>query len=367
MPEYRKDIILDEWVIIATERAKRPENFREEKIKVSQPSNIICPFDKGNEHMTPPEVLRVDKEGNFYKNNLLRQKNYQYIQKSNTQFEIHQDEKLNNFDDWQIRVVPNKFPALIPNAQPVSHQYGIYMSMDGFGVHEVVIHSPEHITNISNLNYEQIKILTDVYIDRIKDISNDRRIESVIIMLNQGKDAGASIEHSHSQIFALPLIPPVLEKEIHGTRRYYKQSGKCATCAIIDFELKEGKRVVYKNKCFLVIQPYASRNPFETWIVPLKHYPNFESISNNEVEAFADCLKRVVDFFYYELNEPSYNYYIHTGPLHLADVNFHYHWNFELIPKFSIKAGFEIATGIDICITTPEHTADFMKKSKFFK
>ena len=121
-----------------------------------------------------------------------------------------------------------------------------------------------------------------------------------------------------------------------------------------------------RNDNFVVLQPYASRNPFETWIIPLRHDPNFENVAENEVYSFADCLKRVVDFFYEELNEPSFNYYIHTGPLNSADFNRHYHWNFELIPKLAIKAGFEIATGIDICVTTPEYTAEFMKTSPVF-
>jgi UDPglucose--hexose-1-phosphate uridylyltransferase len=339
LPQYRKDIILDEWVIIATERAKRPENFREEKIKIDNAAPIICPFDAGNEKMTPPEILRIN---------------------SNGQVEQPGDEP------WQVRVVPNKFPALVRDAEPVSRKYGPYMSMDGFGIHEVVIHTPDHITNISGLERSRLSVILDVYVKRIRQIKKNTKIESVIIMLNQGKEAGASLEHSHSQIFGLPLIPPVLEKEIYGTARYFKQNRKCAMCSMIEFELSEGKRVVYKNGNFTVIQPYASRNPFETWIVPLWHDPNFENIEDAKIADFADCLKRVADFFHTELNEPSFNYYIHTGPLHLEEFNVNYHWNFELIPKLSIKAGFEIATGIDICITTPEYTADFMKQSSAF-
>ncbi|MBN1299411.1 MAG: galactose-1-phosphate uridylyltransferase [Actinobacteria bacterium] len=339
MPEYRKDIILDEWVIISTERAKRPENFREDKIKIPVTDAGVCPFDKGNESMTPPEILRINKEG------------------------IITDK---NDANWQMRVVPNKFPALTPAAEPMSKNYGIYTSMDGFGLHEVVIHSPEHITNISRLDIRQIKMLLDVYARRIRDIKTSTKIESVTLMLNQGKDAGASIEHSHSQIFGLPLIPPVLEKEIYGTARYFKRTKKCAMCAIIEFELAEDKRVVYKNDDFIIIQPYASRNPFETWIVPKAHEANFENIEDGRILNFADCLKKVVDFFYFELGGASFNYYIHTGPLHLEEFNLHYHWNFELIPKLSIKAGFEVATGIDICITTPEYTAEFMKSGGRF-
>ncbi|MBM3712313.1 MAG: DUF4931 domain-containing protein [Actinobacteria bacterium] len=338
MPEYRKDIILDEWVIIATERAKRPENFKEEKVRVPASKIEVCPFDEGNESMTPPEILRVDSGGNIVDKN----------------------------SDWQIRVVPNKFPALIPYTSPTSSKYGVYMVMDGFGLHEVVIHSPEHITNISQLNEFELKLLIDVYVRRIKDIKNDKRIESVIIMLNQGREAGASLEHSHSQIFALPMSPPVLEKEIYGTKRYFKNNLRCAMCDLLEFEAKEDKRVVFHDKNFYIIQPFASRNPFETWIVPKRHSPNFENVLPDEKDSFAHCLKLVLDFFHYELNDPHFNYYIHTGPLQYMAAG-HFHWHFELIPKLSIKAGFEIATGIDICITTPEYTAEFIKASRIFK
>jgi UDPglucose--hexose-1-phosphate uridylyltransferase len=338
LPEYRKDIILNEWVIIATERAKRPENFKEQIVKVESKALSVCPFDSGNESMTPPESLRVDSQGN----------------------EVGKD------SPWQIRVVPNKFPALIPNAQPFSQQYGPYMVMDGFGLHEVVVQSPDHITNISELSLQQMELLISVYIKRLRAIKNDNRIESVVIMLNQGKEAGASLEHSHSQIFALPLTPPILMNEISRTRGYFGQNHRCAMCDIINFEIKDDKRVVYENNEFLVLQPYASRNPFETWIVPRRHDSNFESISEQEAISFAKCLKMLVDFFYVDLNNPPFNYYIHTGTLGSIKDS-HYHWHLELEPKLSIKAGFEIATGIDICITTPEYTAEYMKAGSFFK
>lgn len=334
MPEFRKDIILDEWVIIASERAKRPEMFKEEKIKIENPPGMVCPFDKGNENMTPPEILRLDINGNV-------------IENSNP--------------DWQIRVVPNKFPALKPLAAPGSKLYGIYSIMDGFGLHEVIINSSQHISHLSNLSKSQIRLIVDVYARRLREIKKDPRIESLIIMLNQGKDAGASLEHTHSQIFALPINSPVLEKELRGTLRYYRRHKRCAVCEILVFEAKENKRVVFENSHFVIIHPFASRNPFETWIIPKKHYPNFENIEEEEIQSFAECLKILVDFFYNELSNPSFNYYIHTGPLH-TKTDHHYHWHFELIPKLSIKAGFEIATGIDICITTPEDTVKFMKE-----
>jgi UDPglucose--hexose-1-phosphate uridylyltransferase len=308
--------------------------FKEDSIPENGPSGSLCPFDAGNEEMTPPEILRMDISGNV-------------IDGSDA--------------DWQIRVVPNKFPALKSIDIPKSVLIGPYSVMDGFGLHEVVINEREHVMHLALLSEDKIRLILDVYARRLKEIKKNDRIESIIIMLNQGKQAGASLDHTHSQLFALPFNSPVLEKEIQGTRKYYRNSGRCPMCTILDFESKEDKRVVFENKHFFMLEPFASRNPFETWIVPKRHYANFEYISGQEIDSFAQCLKILVDFFHYELSGPPFNYYIHTGPLQ-NEIEGHYHWHFELIPKLSIKAGFEIATGIDICITTPEDTAAFIKE-----
>jgi len=335
MPEYRKDIILDEWVIIAKERAKRPEIFKEENVKIDKTSDFVCPFDAGNEEMTPPEILRINMQGIPLKN---------------------------SDPNWQIRVVPNKFPVLKPLMSPGTRIYGLYNIMDGFGLHEVIINSPKHITNLAYLKNRELLLIIDTYSKRLRDIGKDKRIESVIIMLNQGKEAGASLEHTHSQIFALPFISPILEKELQGSLKYYKKNKKCVFCDIINFELTENKRIVYQNNNFVVLHPFASRNPFESWIIPKKHYPNFGNITPEEISSFIECFKKTIDFFHNELNNPAFNYYIHTGPLRI-NADKYYHWHFELVPKLSIKAGFEIATGTDICITTPEDTAHFMKEA----
>jgi UDPglucose--hexose-1-phosphate uridylyltransferase len=340
MPEFRKDIILDEWVIIATERARRPEYFREKKIRVKKETDEVCPFDGGNESMTPPEIIRVDVNGNVI------------------------NKKDNN---WLYRIVPNKYPALFPTASPQSNNQGIYVTMDGYGCHEVIIHSPEHIVSLNDLSIQQLETLLGLYRRRIRDITGDKRIESIIVMLNQGKEAGASLEHSHSQVFALPLIPPVIQREIDGTRKYFELYEKCPWCAAIKFERIENKRIVYENEHFIITQPFASRSPFETWIMPKVHNTNFEYSTDEEIVSLSHCLKKVLDFFYNELYDPPFNYYIHTGPVNTPDVFNQYHWNFEFIPKMNVKAGFEIAAGIDINVTTPEYTAEYMKKSRYIK
>ncbi len=340
MPEFRKDIILDEWVIIATERARRPEYFREKKIGIKKESDEVCPFDGGNESMTPPEILSIDAGGN-----VLEKKN----------------------KNWFYRIVPNKYPALFPRANLRSKNYGVYMTMDGYGCHEVIIHSPEHMVSLNDFTMKQLEILLGLYRKRILDIRADKRIESIIVMLNQGREAGASLEHSHSQVFALPLIPPVIQRELDGTKKYFERYRKCPWCASANFERTEGKRIVYENDHFLITQPFASRSPFETWITPKMHGSNFEDSTDKEIASLSHCLKKVLGFFYNELYDPPFNYYIHTGPVNTPETYRHYHWNFEFIPKMNVKAGFEIAAGIDINITTPEYTAEYMRKSRYFK
>ncbi len=334
LPELRKDLITGEWVIIATERAKRPDKFKGTpsgaNIKTSTES---CPFCYGNESMTPKEVFTICSS---------RQR------KPNTK-------------GWQVRVVPNKFPALLSNLPLESSKVGIYDVMNGFGVHEVIIVSPKHIHSIAELKLGEFELMVNSYVNRMRSLRNDERIKSIIIMHNQGKEAGASLDHIHSQLFALPLIPPVLGKELSGTLGYFNSNNSCAMCDILKFESREDKRVVFEDKNFMVIEPFASSSPYETWIVPKKHSPSFESLEAEEISSFSYCLEVVMDFFYSDLNNPPFNYYIHTSPTFI-DTSKYFHWHLELFPKLTIKAGFEMGTGVNINITRPEFTAEFMKE-----
>jgi len=180
-------------------------------------------------------------------------------------------------------------------------------------------------------------------------------------MHNQGKEAGASLDHIHSQLFGLPIIPPVLGKELSGTLSYFNHNNRCAMCDILDFELREDKRVVWEDEHFVVLQPFASGSPFETWIVPKSHSPNFDDITDEQISSFAHCLKIMLDFFYTDLDNPAFNYYIHNSPT-LIDTSRYFHWHLELLPKLTIKAGFEMGTGVSINITTPEFTAEYIKE-----
>ncbi len=335
MPEFRKDLITGEWVIIATERAKRPDKFKKgtsyKKIKTCPES---CPFCAGNESMTPKEVFAINSI----------------------------KERKPDTSGWQVRVVPNKFPALISNLPLDTSKIGIYDKMSGFGVHEVIIISPKHICNIAELGLKELEVMINSYVNRMLSLREDEKIKSIIIMHNQGKEAGASLDHIHSQLFGLPMIPPVLGKELSGTLAYFNSKNSCAICDILKFEKEEDKRVVFENKDFLVFEPFASGSPYETWIVPKRHAHNFEEMTNEQTKSFAYCLKVMLDFFYKNLDNPPFNYYIHTSPT-LMDTSKYFHWHLELIPKLTIKAGFEMGTGVNINITKPEYTAEFIKEN----
>ena len=334
MPELRKDLITGDWVIIATERAKRPDKFKgQPQAKPSVTDTGSCPFCKGNEYMTPREVFAI-KSGRYRKPDQ---------------------------EGWKVRVVPNKFPALLSDLSMNTQKIGIYDTMDGFGVHEVIISSPRHVCDISTLSVAELGHMLAAYRQRIKKLKGDERIKSIIIMHNQGREAGASLDHIHSQLFALPIIPPVLGRELSGSIGYFNYKKRCAMCDILEFELGREDRVVCKDRHFAVLQPFASGSPFETWIIPRKHSPNFDDITDDQIKSFARCLKLMLDFFYSELDNPAFNYYIHNSPT-LIDTSRYFHWHLELLPKLTIKAGFEMGTGININITTPESTAEYIKE-----
>ncbi|MCG9479594.1 MAG: galactose-1-phosphate uridylyltransferase [Actinomycetia bacterium] len=334
MPQLRKDLITGDWVIIATERAKRPDKFKgQSQVRPPETNNATCPFCAGNEDMTPQEVFTIDKVIN----------------------------RKPNQEGWQVRVVPNKFPALISKVGLDSSKIGIYDVMSGFGVHEVIILTPQHIRDIGDLSHQELVSMVTAYKSRIDELKKDDRIKSVIIMHNQGKEAGASLDHTHSQLFGLPFIPPVLGKELRGTIAYFNDHDRCAMCDILEYEQQQQKRIVYMDQYFMVLQPFASGSPYETWVVPRQHSPNFEDIDKQQMQSFCRCLKLVLDFFYHQLDNPAFNYYIHTSPT-LIDTGKYYHWHLELIPKLTIKAGFEMGTGVNINITTPEFTAEYIKE-----
>jgi UDPglucose--hexose-1-phosphate uridylyltransferase len=330
VPELRKDPIIGRWIIIATERAKRPSDFRP---KPEERLSGFCPFCVGNEGKTPPEVLAYRRPGT-----------------------------LPDTPGWSVRVVPNKFPALQIEGGLNKRGIGLYDRMNGVGAHEVIIETPDHEMTLANLPMDSFTQVLQAYKDRIIDLKKDPRFQYILIFKNQGLAAGASLDHSHSQLIALPIVPKRVSEEIHGANAYYLYRDRCIFCDIILQEFETMLRIVNENEHFLALCPFASRFPFETWILPKEHDVYFEDISFPFLQSLAHMLKDILQRLSRTLNNPPYNFLIHIAPFYEKDVSY-YHWHIEIIPKLTNVAGFEWGTGFYINPTPPEEACKFLREA----
>ncbi len=330
MPELRKDPIIGRWVIISTERGKRPSDFSaEEEPEVGK----LCPFCAGNEDKTPSEVLAYGPAG--------REKNK---------------------PGWRVRVVPNKFPVLQIEGNIDRKAEGMYDKMNGIGAHEVLIETPNHDQEIPDLPEERFEEVLWAYRDRIIDLRRDTRFEYILIFRNRGSSAGASLQHPHSQLIATPMVPVRVRQEILGSKQYFDYKERCIFCDIIVQELASNVRVVAENDHFIAFEPFAARFPFETWIMPKVHDSHFEDLQKHEALSLSRILKKVLTKIRVVLDDPPYNYVIHNSPLKEAPMP-HYHWHMEIIPKLHKIAGFEWGSGFYINPTPPEEAAQFLKEA----
>lgn len=327
MPELRKDPIVGRWVIIATERAKRPVTSRSDYFSGSG----SCPFCEGNEHNTPGEIIA-------YRNRDTKQ----------------------NERGWRVRVVPNKFPALQIEGDLHKRGEGIYDMMNGVGAHEVIIDCPFHEVTITNLAEENIREILWVYRDRLVDLKKDPRFVYGMLFKNVGAAAGASLEHSHSQLIVTPIVPINVWEEMTGALEFFNYRGRCIFCDMIHQELMTGKRIVLDTPNFLSFAPYASRFPFETWILPKKHTSHYENIQKTEVDELGMVLKTILLKLETALERPAYNYIVHTAPFDTQPLP-HYHWHIEIIPRLTRVAGFEWGTGFYINTVSPEDSASTLR------
>ena len=324
MPEFRKDPVTGRWVIIATERAKRPSAFIVQK----QPRHEeYCPFCEGNEGHTPDEVLAYRDAGS-----------------------------RRNGPGWWLRVVPNKYPALVSEGGAKRSGDGMYDRINGMGVHEVVVESTGHNMHIGDMQISQVEEIVWAYRDRTIEMLKDPRLRYVMIFKNHLHEAGASLDHPHSQIIAMPIVPKRVQEEIDGAKTYYDYKERCVFCDMIVQELKDRERLVMETDHFVAFTPYASRFPFETWIMPREHASFFHDIQKNEVSDFARILRDVAERLKTVLDDPPFNWMFHTTPLRDTE-NPHYHWHLEIIPKLTRQAGFEWGTGFYINPFSPEDAA----------
>jgi UDPglucose--hexose-1-phosphate uridylyltransferase len=333
LPELRKDPIIGRWVIISTDRAKRPSDFLRESVEIK--GTGFCPFCYGNEDKTPPEILAYGRNG-----------------------------AGPNQPGWNIRVVPNKFPALGIEGDLDRQGEGLFDKMNGVGAHEVIIETPVHEATLASLSEKGIEDVLWAYRDRMLDLKNDRRFRYVLIFKNHGSAAGASLEHTHSQLIALPIVPKRVREEVDFAKRYYQEKERCIFCDMIRQELDSEVRVITQNEHFLAIAPYAPRFPFETWLLPKQHSSSFENNQSPIYASLARVTKDVLMRIDSVLARPAYNYTIHTSPIG-EEINDHYHWHIEMMPKLTKVAGFEWGTGFYINPTPPEESARFLREAVF--
>jgi UDPglucose--hexose-1-phosphate uridylyltransferase len=330
LPELRKDPITGRWVIIATDRAKRPSDFIRQSVPPAKGG--VCPFDYGNENKTPPEILA-------YRNSGAR------------------DEP-----GWRVRVVPNKFPVLGIEGDLNRQGEGMYDKMNGVGAHEVIVETPQHALTLGEMPEHQIEEVLWAFKERVNDLKKDSRFRYIILFKNHGEAAGASLEHPHSQLIALPVIPKRVKELVDGAKLFYEMKERCIFCDIIRQESTSGVRMVMETERFTVIEPYAPRFPFETWILPKRHGSHYEDSDAPTLKDMAWVLRSTMRKIEKVLEQPAYNFVVHSAPVQDAPLP-HYHWHLEIIPKLTKVAGFEWGTGFYINPTPPEESARFLREA----
>jgi UDPglucose--hexose-1-phosphate uridylyltransferase len=330
MPELRKDPIVSRWVIVAADRAARPYEF------ASPPhvrQDTLCPFCEGHEKQTPDEIVARRGPGS-----------------------------PPNGKGWRVRVVPNKFPALEIHGVPGKQGEGLCHWMDGIGVHEVIIESPRHVQSTSELSEAELGEVLEIYRDRLAELKQDPRLVYGMIFKNAGPAAGASLEHLHSQLIAIPVVPINVWEEMTGSLEFFHHHGQCVYCDMVRQELANERRMVLETTRFAAFCPFASRFPFETWILPKRHSSHFENLQKDDLNELSGVLRRVIGTIEGTLDRRAYNYILHTAPFDTQELG-HYHWHIEIMPSLTKAAGFEWGTGFYINPVPPEDAASSLRET----
>jgi UDPglucose--hexose-1-phosphate uridylyltransferase len=335
MSELRRDPVMGRWVIIAPERGLRPDQV---PVITSSRQPAPCVFCDGQESLDPHEIFAVRSPGT-----------------------------ARNTPGWRVRVLPNKFPVLRIEGKLVRDGIGIFDRMTGVGAHEVIVETPDHTLELADLSEPQIGDVFRAYRDRMQDLNGDDRFKYVLIFKNQGYQAGATMSHAHSQLIATPVTPKRVKEELHGAQNYYEFKRRCVFCDIIRQETQlTRERVVFENDLFVVLSPFAARAPYETWLLPKQHSSDFLNINDSEFGGLSQALKTVLLKMRYGLNDPPFNYIIHTAPFrrpqpgYWTTIQHDYHWHMEIIPRLTRPAGFEEGSGFYINPVTPEDAAQIL-------
>lgn len=335
--EIRKDPLSGTWVLIAPQRAHRPMEFSIESGEEAQSETDKehCPFCPGNELMTPPELLSYREPGTG-----------------------------SNQSGWSLRVVRNKFPALVSTIEPLLTGDSLYQSMTGFGYHEVVIETPSHTDDYDDMSLTDVENVIWAWRDRLLSLHSDQRIKYALVFKNHGMNAGASLKHAHSQIIATPLIPKKIEQEVNALNEYITREQRCLICDIIRREQYDGKRVVYQNEDFVCFCPYASSMAYQVMLAPVKHCSEFVDMTDDEVKHLAIALRHIFKMFRNALGDISYNMWLHNEPWHNSDNDGKsFHWHIDVTPKLAHLAGFEVGSGFFINHTPPEDAASLLRSA----
>ncbi|HEV7734453.1 MAG TPA: galactose-1-phosphate uridylyltransferase [Candidatus Binatia bacterium] len=325
MPELRKDPVVGRWVIIGSERVRRPVDFQ-----VPKPTRRggPCLFCAGHEPETPPELLAY--------------------------------RSATGDGSWRVRVVPNKFPALRVEGHLERRGHGLYDLMNGIGAHEVVIESPRHDDSLAKLSVGAVEDVLRAYRERILDLKRDQRFRAIVVFKSHGVDAGAHLEHPHSQLLATPIPPQRLNDELHHARSYHDYRERCLFCDMLHQEVGETSRLVVASEHVLAFSPFASRFPFETWILPRRHAPAFEQTGAAELRDLATVLRSVLRRLDHALGDPPYNLALHSAPFSDSESPY-FHWHIEITPKVTPVAGFEWGSGFHVNPMPPEDAARFLR------
>ena len=330
MSQLRRDPVTGRWVEVAITHPKTCEEF---DLKPQTKKGGTCPFCPGSEKMTPPEI------------------------------EVIRDPKTKpDTPGWTVRVVSNKFPALKIEGELDKRGIGMFDMSNGIGAHEVIVENTDHNKDLADLTQDEIRNVISKYKSRSIDLENDARFRYILLFKNHGEPAGASLEHSHTQLVALPIVPKRVKEELKGAQNYFKYRERCVFCDMIAQEEQEKERIIFENKHFIAFCPFVSRFPFETWLLPKGHNPDFKSIDDIMIADMAAALKEILMRLKTRLNDPAYNFIIHTAPIR-DGVYEEFHWHLEIMPKLTNVAGFEWGSGLYINPTSPELTAKCLREA----
>lgn len=327
--EVRTDPITGRAVVIDLGEFRRRDDFDLEPVRLEDAPST-CPLCEGREADAGPEILAWREGGPA------------------------------NVPGWSVRVVANRHPMLKIEGQLAVRSQGLFETRDGLGAHEVIIETPMHDQPLQALDADRLWRVLWAWRTRIQDLKRDSRFVSVVVFKNHGRAAGARLDHAHSQLTALPFIPPVLAEKLRGAARHLSINGRCIFCQLIAEELNDGRRIICDQESILAIAPYASRVPFETWFIPRDHAPRFEDTSDATLQLLADSLKSVMERIDWALERPAYNLVLHTAPLS-GDADAAFHWHLEILPRVTRYSALEWGTGLHRNPVSPEEAARVLR------